>query len=439
MGGFVCPPEWFVLGLYPPVWAGVAMVVVRCVVWPIPSLFETWRSRVATWSGLTRTVVAVALITRVVVLGVGLAASFVDPNRLAPAPRISENPVVTLPARWDAFWYLDIARYGYHWNAGHDDEQQDIAFFPGYPLAMRVAGDIVTIPAYLLNLPNLLGGGDGRVIWGGVAASWLFFVLALSRIHRLAWQDTRDASAAARSCILLASYPFAIFFTAPYSESLALFALASLVLAWRRDDARAGTVWGLLFGLCRSNGWCVAFALAADWIAGRSRGSKRRRAAMWMAIAAAPLGAVLYSVYIYHLTGHPLAWAAAQHAWGGRLQPLNFVTRRWDAVQLRGLRGYYHHDPVDAWSFVAAAVMTTAAVVLLVRRQWLYGVLVVAYLAPAIAIDLPATGRMTALLFPAFILLGKRFRGAAFVALAAVFTVGQIWFAWRFFLWRTPY
>jgi hypothetical protein len=46
---------------------------------------------------------------------------------------------------------------------------------------------------------------------------------------------------------------------------------------------------------------------------------------------------------------------------------------------------------------------------------------------------------MTALLFPAFLVLGTRLRGASFVALAAAFAVGQAWFAWRFFLWTTPY
>jgi len=62
-----------------------------------------------------------------------------------------------------------------------------------------------------------------------------------------------------------------------------------------------------------------------------------------------------------------------------------------------------------------------------------------AYLAPAVGVDLPATGRMTALLFPAFIVLGTKLRGGWFVALTALFLAAQTWMAWRFFLWNPPY
>jgi hypothetical protein len=303
---------------------------------------------------------------------------------------------------------------------------------------MRVAGDLVTIPAAMFHAPSLLGNGDARVVWGGVAASILFFTLALRGVYRLASEDTGDEAAAMRACTLLATYPFALFFSVPYSESLALLAVVSLTIAWRQRDARAGTVWGLVFGLCRSNGWTVALALAADRLLPRRPAAAPWRFA-WLMIAAAPAGAALYSAYVFYLTGHPFAWAAAQHAWGGEFHPLAFVARRWTAVQVGGLRAYYRHDPSDALTFVAVAGMAAAAAGLAHRREWLYSGVIVAYLAPAVAIDLPATGRMTALLFPAFILLGRRVKGLWFVALVAVFSAGQGWFAWRFFLWRTPY
>jgi hypothetical protein len=264
----------------------------------------------------------------------------------------------------------------------------------------------------------------------------LFFTLALSRVHRLASEDMGQ-TAATSACVLLASYPFAVFFSAPYSESLALLALVSLVIAWRTHDTRGGVLWGIVLGLCRSNGWCVALALLADR-------AMRRRSALtwrgaWILIAAAPCGAALYSLYIYHLTGDPFAWASAQHAWGAHLQPVAFVTRRWHTLDVHGLRWYLRRDPADLLSFVAALGMGVAAIVLIARREWLYGVLIVAYLAPAIAIDLPATGRQTAVLFPAFILLGQRVNRRWLIPLAVVFAALQGWFAWRFFSWETPY
>jgi heme/copper-type cytochrome/quinol oxidase subunit 4 len=115
------------------------------------------------------------------------------------------------------------------------------------------------------------------------------------------------------------------------------------------------------------------------------------------------------------------------------------VFRRLELLQRRGFHRWFRQDPTDVLGFVAAAGMTVAAFWMMVRRQWLYGVLIVAYLAPAVAIDLPATGRMTALLFPVFVWLASRVRGGWFVALASLFAYGEGWLAWRFFLWQTPY
>jgi hypothetical protein len=174
-----------------------------------------------------------------------------------------------------------------------------------------------------------------------------------------------------------------------------------------------------------------------DRLMNRRPGSNWRGA--WMLIAAAPLGAALYSGYIYYLTGDPFAWVTAQHAWGGRLQPFAFITRRWHILQDRGLDGYLRFNPSDLLAFMAAVTMIGTGLWLLWRRRWLYGGLMLAYLSPAVAIDLPATGRLTAVVFPMFIVLGAWCKGRTFFGLASLFAAGQIWFAWRFFIWKTPY
>jgi hypothetical protein len=434
VGDFVFPPTWRVLGVYPTFVVGVALVAIRCALWPRPSVIETLRARL-TGGDLPRRVMWTAALTRAAVLAVGLAASLAHADRVAENPRISNSPLVSLPARWDAFWYHGIARYGYAWQPGHDDAQQNIAFFPAFPIAMHVAGDLLTIPAYALRAPNLFGSGDGRVMWGGVFLSIVCFLLAIPRVFRVALLDTGDEAAAGRACLLLAAYPYALFFSAPYSESLALLALASLVLAWRRQERR-GAIWGVVFGLCRSNGWCVAVALLADRLLARRRSDWRTTCAL---IAAAPVGAIAYSAYVYRLTGHPFAWAAAQHAWGATLDPTSFVRRRWEILHHLGAFGYLGRDPADVIAFVAVTLMIGVSVAALMRREWLNGAIVLAYLAPAIAIDLPAVGRLSALMFPAFIFLSRKIHGATFAATFVLFLAGQMWFAYRFFLWRTPY
>jgi hypothetical protein len=421
-------------------WGGVGLLVVRHFIWPTPTILTVL------WSGVRerlrspapKRLLAIVVTTRFSVLALGLVASMASPGVFSTVPRFSRHPVENLPVRWDSVWYHSIARQGYRWDPARRDRQQNIAFFPAYPLLMRGGGDIVTLPAKLLRDPDLFGSGAIRVIWGGVLASIACFTLALWRLFRLAGLDGADASAGLRACVLFATYPFALFFSVPYSESLALLALVSVTLAWREGHTASGVLWGLVLGLTRPNGWTIAAALLADRLLGATHPWKRR--AEWIFIAAAPIaGTAVYSAYVHRLTGNALEWALSQRAWGAVVRPSWFIVRRWERIQQEGFASYLARDPIDWLTLVLVITMITIAAWLATQRQWLYAVLMLAYIPPALVIDLPATGRMTALLFPAFLVLGTRLRGASFVALAAAFAVGQAWFAWRFFLWTTPY
>ena len=48
---------------------------------------------------------------------------------------------------------------------------------------MRVAGDLVTLPARLLRDPTLFGNGNTRVVWGGALVAVLAVTLALVRMR----------------------------------------------------------------------------------------------------------------------------------------------------------------------------------------------------------------------------------------------------------------
>lgn len=439
-GWFLIPAARPPLSLSFVFWAGVGLLVVRHAIWPTPTVFTVlWcgvRERLC--SPALKRLLAVVVTTRLGVLALGLIASMAFPDVFSYSPRFSPHPVENLPVRWDSLWYHSIARQGYRWDPAQRGEQQNIAFFPAYPLLMRAGGDIVTVPAKLLRDPDLFGSGSVRVMWGGVLASIACFTVAMWRLFRLAGLDGADASAGLRACVLFATYPFALFFSVPYSESLALLALVSVTLAWREGHTASGLLWGLVLGLTRPNGWTMAAALLTDRLLGTSHPWKHR--AGWIFIAAAPVaGTAMYSAYVHRLTGHALEWALAQRAWGAVVRPSWFVVRRWERVQQEGFATYLARDPIDWLTLPIVITMITIAAWLAAQRQWLYAVLMLAYLAPALVIDLPAAGRMTALLFPAFLVLGGRLRGAPFVALAAIFAVGQAWFAWRFFLWTTPY
>jgi hypothetical protein len=454
--------RWTISPLYA---LALALLIARHAKWPSPSL----ASRLATaairaWrDGWTRRIVLVALATRLVVLGVGYAGAVRGGQLLAPANfRLSHNVFWNLPARYDAGWYLGIARNGYEWWPEYADRQQNIVFFPGFPAAMRVAGDLVTLPARLLRDPTLFGNGNTRVVWGGALVAMLAFTLALVRMRDYGTRLGLDTQAAFRGAALLACAPFAYFFSAPYSEGLFLLAAVSTFSAWRRRDLPRAAAWGLLAGFTRSNGWTISAALVVDALAGwrEGAGAVARR----LAVAAVPIvAAAVFSAYNSTLTGHPLTWMTAQAAWGNRLTPFGFATARWGHVHHIGFRTYLTTDPGDAASVACVVVVLLLCFVMLYRRWWLEATFTLAYLVPGLVLDIPSLGRMTSVLFPAYLALASllprsapgslRSPGAyGRSSLAWIVAAGspvwivaagslalQLVFAFRFFGWRPPY
>ena len=122
-----------------------------------------------------------------------------------------------------------------------------------------------------------------------------------------------------------------------------------------------------------------------------------------------------------------------------RLDPWAFLTRRWAAIDELGLGGYLASQPADALTFVVIVIALAAAAVAVRRREWLYATLIAGYLAPALVIDLPATGRLSAVLFPTFLWLARSTRPGPRTALAGVFAATQTYLAVQFFLWKPPY
>ncbi len=86
--------------------------------------------------------------------------------------------------------------------AGRPDTQQNIAFFPAFPLAVRY------VSVFFGRQP----------LWTGVAISLVAFFWALVYLLRLAREHLGDEDRAVTAVVLLASYPFALFFSAPTAK-----------------------------------------------------------------------------------------------------------------------------------------------------------------------------------------------------------------------------
>jgi len=434
LGGWLLP-GWSIAWFSPLFLMGVALLVARHAWRRTPSILSHIAPRlIGTGDPASRRIARIALGSRATVLLVGAIAVATLGYTLKPGqPRLSHNEIWNLPARWDAGWHLGIARGGYEYSRELEGRQQPVAFFPLYPLAARLAGDLVTVPAKLLRDPTLFGNGNTRVAWGGVLVSIACFVLACQRVYLVARESVGDEGGL-RTVVLMCCYPFALFFSAAYSEGLFLLCLVSAVLAWQRRAYGTAFLWGVALGLARSNGWTAACALAIDAVMRRSG----RRALL--ASTGPLLGMGLFSGYILTLTGDPFAWARAQGAWGRALTPTAFIERRWDEIVRQGVLQYVVRDPVDAITGLVILSALSLAGYLFWQRKWLFGALIVVYLLPAIVIDLPATGRMTAVLFPLFIALASLASSPRlFWSVAVIFTLLQALLTVHHYTWRPPF
>jgi hypothetical protein len=362
----------------------------------------------ATWSDALRAVVIPFLVSRSGVLLVGLAAAvFIgykpDPGEPS-AWHVDVDPVRNLLARWDSFWYLDIASRGYHWN-GNPLQQQNVAFFPLYPLLMRVVGSAI----------------GGHPLLAGLLVSLTTFLLALTYLWR--WTADRLGTDAATGAVwLLSTFPLALFFSAAYTESVFLLIVVAVCYhAERRQFARSAAL-GFLGGLVRPNG--LLLWIPIGWIV--LSADRDRRRLMWRGLTtiAPVLGVLCFSAYLGRHVGNSTAWIADQAAWPNNLghvrqelSPSTDLTWIPNALSLGLVLGSL--APVTRLLGVA------------------YGLFMTVNIAPPLfRHGLLSLGRFTSVMFPMFAWLATCVRGPARRRLIVAFAVGQAVAAALFFTWQ---
>jgi len=172
------------------------------------------------------TMVFLATRAALLLLGYLTLSKFAMSPSIRPFPR---NLLVDGFFRWDSDWYAHIADQGYIAPAAIiAGQQRNTAFFPLYPLCVRVAKVVV-----------------GNTWIAGLLVTNLAFLAAVINLHRLV-RDRLGEATARRAVVLLCVSPFAIFFTAMYSESLFLaLALAAFYAADKRRWFWASVLAGL--------------------------------------------------------------------------------------------------------------------------------------------------------------------------------------------------
>lgn len=408
------------------------------------------------WPAVLGTRLPVLLVGYFAVVTIGYAVEH-------PPNRISDNEFLNLPSRWDTGWYALIATNGYRWDPQLGaTKQQNLVFFPAYPMLMRIGGRLI---------------GE-RPVLAGMLIAFIAFFVALMYLYGLARQWL-DHDQAVTALWLLAAYPFALFFSAAYTESLYLCgAVAAFYHLHRGQFIQAGA-WGALVGLTRPNGCFLSiplailaathlvrhdvgssdrrwlrliqgeFAAAPDAdsnttaaIGLRARSVHRGRIVPALAAAAMPgIGMLIYSAFVYSMTGDPFSWARAHVAWGrGYSGITSLFTDRYHYIANEGFYDYTASVPLDLLNAVPALFALGMSWVVFKRFGLAYAsFLLLNLIPPMVAGGLLSVGRFTSVLFPGFLGLAVWVPVRARPAWIAAFAMGQALNASLFFTWRQLY
>jgi hypothetical protein len=256
------------------------------------ALRAAWR---VTWT--TRALVMVVAIFAALSFGPATGGLARENARKFDAPALTHSvaePLLAPLARWDAVWYLRIA------DSGYGDSAPRAAFFPLYPLLVRSAA----APA---------GGSEAALLIASYAVALGAFLGALVLLYRLASLEL-GRRFASPTLLLLAVFPAAVYFGAPYSESLFLLVSVGAFYAARTEHWAWAGVCAAAASATRSAGLVLLVPLAMLWWSSRGR---RPRDAAWLLLA--PLGVLAYSAWLGLVEGDALRFLDVQDAWSREL------------------------------------------------------------------------------------------------------------------------
>ncbi|GCF11951.1 mannosyltransferase family protein [Dictyobacter arantiisoli] len=210
--------------------------------------------------------------------------------------------------RWDNVFYVRIAALGYHHQPGLT------VFFPLWPATIRLLG-------YPLSL--FLPGETAYYISSIILSNLLFFV-SLQLLYRLT-NKYFDAALAKTAVWLLAFFPYTIFFSFGYTESLFLFFCLATFVFLERGRKRDWWLASLCAGLAattRETGAVIIVALFVCFLQHYwplpqyLRSHRREMINALCSLLIIPLGVVIYMLYLYLNWHNPLLFLHDVISWG---------------------------------------------------------------------------------------------------------------------------
>ena len=282
----------------------------------------------------------------------------------------------------DSRWYESVAVRGYDRpEMVKENAQNNWAFFPLYPVLVTLI--------------------DNRFVLGSLL--WLAMLGAGVLLHAVV-EERYGLDVARWTTLFFLYWPWSYTLTAFRPEGLLCALWLLSYYTFRKERYGWSSAAAFLSALAKPNGFLIAILLGMEmWKKCRQEVGQKSNSRLGpiVAVASGPVALVLFSGYMWVVTGNPLSWAKIQHEWGAAflIQPIMQIVQLVSEPMLIGRWG---------WDAMAFNWLVFGSALLLARKLWAY--------SPAMAVFLMAVvmlsflnfgvwvhGRHIALLFPFFI------------------------------------
>lgn len=350
-------------------------------------------------------VLTVFVISRAcVVIGIFLGRKFLSfPADLSN--KVLEKTWWESLARWDAGYYIDIVLNGYHYLP--DGKTHNIAFFPLYPLLIRIVDDITKLSPLM----------------SGIIISNACFLVALLLLHRYTEKYHPDSNPDL-TAMLMAFFPFGVFFSSVYTESLFLCLCLFSFFMFREGKTMLSAIGLFLMTATRLAGLFVVPALGLSYLFTRVipfpkkksplKGRELLNLVVWGLVAIS--GFVCFAAYQQISFGHWDAFIRVQIAWKDRVG--NFSS----------LLSEMHPDLYNVMNIVPAGILLGASILFLFLKNYrIYSVWgLLAVLIPLSTGTFMSMGRYSMVFFPLAIYGGCLLKKTAILRDIALMTSSSL-------------
>lgn len=328
------------------------------------------------------------------------------PWPVLPGPRVA---FLRALGRWDAAWYVAIARHGYRLEMSPPGGHASDAFFPLFPMLVRWLSAPLHLSPLIgaVLLSTAIGAGAALAVW------------TLAR--RVLGPTVAD-----RAVTLFCVFPGAFVLSMGYAEGLLVLACAvCLVALCDRRWAVAGLAAAVATATRPNAAPIVLACLTAAVLATR----RRREWSAWIAPALAPIGAGAFFISLWVRTGSITRWFDVERTlWRDHLD-IGITALRRVGQALTGTAPSLAPGGLNIQAVAVGVLLAVVGIVCMIRWRPPLPIAVftlAAVLTACASVNVGPRPRLLLGAFPVAIAVAKYVRGRLFVAVVTVSALGMI-------------